>query len=406
MSVELTIAGTLQNLPKTTVKTIPLKFLHTDNTIQIRTQAGENVFGVTLSFSSYRENALKERIVADGRIIVPLLVWQVDKEKEAYTVLRGNTRLKIANDLVNDPTTSQGLIAELKELKCEVIRGITKEQALALVNDQDQTRYSKVDYVNWAWKLYSGGFNYLDIVRSDPGFYAEYIGTQSAKAKLLEYQQCKSPSEREKILGNWARGELDQNILLAHKLGSRVRKAFLLQAAKDSGLLKMPTQKADGTPDQPGDEQPEFNPKSKDGKVSRLSVLKKIKDNNPEKVKDDQFQELDEFKQTVQRYIDEDNKIVEKKVSNRPAEGKLIEYMNAAKSQAMKVAYKIATGEKDTSAEGIDAIAFKNERVMATLGDLHDKITNGDVAYTIASILKSANEEELKVHLSKFIKVD
>ncbi len=148
---------------------------------------------------------------------------------------------------------------------------------------------------------------------------------------------------------------------------------------------------------------PEFNPKSKDGKVSRMAVLKKVFDNNPSK-KAEEVEKVQEYVDLVTRYIAEDNKEVEKVISTRPPVTKLVELMNSGKSKATKMAYKISSGEKDINAEAVDAIAFRNESIMEGLGELVEQIANGDVAYTIASILKAGNMEELKIHLAKFLK--
>jgi hypothetical protein len=389
-----TLTEVLKKLPKPSEKLLPIDQLYTDPNIQIRMKPGDNVFGFQTNFDTGRKEGLKARILNDGEIFVPLWVWKTDKDR--YCVLRGNTRLEIAREIANDPTTPVGIVDHFKKLKCIIYEGLEMEQAQALVNDQDQVRYNKADFVNYCWKLAKAGFTAVEIGMAFPEMYAEYIGTQEAKNKLFEYQKMSDKNAQRTYIHSWTRGELDQGILLAMKLGPRVMKCFILDAAKRSGILNPPVLDANGVM-VGGDEQPEFNPRAKDGGSPRLQALKKaLSDGNPNPELNEQFKTL------IQKYIDEDAGIKDREVVSRPNIGQLKSLKDTMKSSAFKVAYGIAAGEKLLNAEAVDALSYKNEQIMEVLKRHVEKIKNPDVAALIATLIHSENVVELEARIQKF----
>ncbi len=398
----VSVSEILKNLPKPNKnKKIAVEHLRTDDSVQIRTHSGETVFGVTLNISTYREQGLLARIIHDGEILVPLMVWQPVKEKEDYIVLRGNTRLLCAKTILADKDSPQSLVNNVKALECQVYIGITLEQAKALVNDQDQTRYNRVDYINWVWKKIEANprINFKDVVRDDPNFYAEFIGTTMAKNKLLEYQQEKDVSKRDTILTTWARGTLDQYIMSAYKLGQRVRKAVLLTAAKDSGLLKEGAKQVDGS-FIGRDEHPEFDPRAKDLKATRISALIKVLNDFGNNL----AAALPMLNDMMDRYAQEDKgEAAKEKPSLRLTVSQLETQRNQVASKAAKCAFDIAAGNIRNDAMEIYVEAGRQEMVMEWIKENINSIKVDTVAEVLAFVLKAGSKDELKVLFAKFM---
>ncbi len=383
MAAVVSVLETLKNLPKSKKDVmIPLEHLKTDPLIQIRFKPGEETFGFKTTFTSTYTEGLKARIVEEGAVLVPLVVWKTGDNE--YTIIRGNTRYQVCKELIADPHTPQGLMANIKKLKCEVYEGITREQALSLVNDQDQQRYNKADFVNLCWKLAQSGWTYYDIALQFTDLYAEYVGTVQAKNKLAEFRVMSNRSTQMEFIKKWARGALDQGVLLAQKLGTRIQKTFLLKAAELSGLLGE------------NDEKPEFNPLVGD----RLRELKKLADQDPKWNVTDGGEM---FNIEVQKYIDEDQGILNREVKARPTVKMLEGLKTTVKSLAFKTAYDVTLGNKPENAEGIDAMTFRNEQVIKTLEELLPSIKHEEIAMVIATILRSSNTTEIVQKLAKFV---
>lgn len=374
---EQTVLSGLKHLPKPKRdQMIPLEQLKSDPQIQIRFTPGENTFGFQTSFNSTYTEGLKARIIEEGCVLVPLTVWKTAEGE--YTVIRGNTRLKVCRELINDPTTPQGVMAAIKKLKCDVYEGITRQDALALVNDQDQQRYNKADFVNLCWKLASAGWPFYEIALQYTDMYAEYVGTVQAKNKLAEFRTMTNHAAKLEFVKTWARGALDQGILLSQKLGLRVQKAFLLKAAELSNLLSK------------DDEKPEFNPLKGD----RLKALKKIKE---EKGLDSV-----EFNDEINKYSAVDKGEVVEETKSRPTVKMLEGLQQGVKSEAFKVAYKVALGEKPDNAEATDLMAFRNESIMKGIEEILPSIKNDDIKQVLAMVLRSQSPVEFTKMIAKY----
>lgn len=395
MSTLLSVVDLLKSLPKPSLKKIKTEELTLDPNIQIRFSPGENTFGFTTDFGDHAIQKLKRAIIDAGRILVPLVVWKkpVGESKFTYVVLQGNQRTKAAKALLADEETPKGVVDALKTLECNVYEDITKDQALALVDDQSSVEgYKKVDFVNLAWKFAATGMDYKEIGLATARLYADYVGRSAAAlAKLKEINECKTRSEQLAIVGVWMRGGLDQGILDARHLGVRVREAFLLTVADEDNLITEGMKKAS------------FNPKTRQldpetmKKNTRIGILVRMKKEDPK-----WEEEGSPFNKMIDQFIAEDAGAVEKENATRPSANACLKLRDASKSVAMKTAYANAAGHKVESTEQIDNEAYRAEAIMNELAKIVNNVKNADVAATIAIILRSSNAVELTAQFQKY----
>lgn len=395
----VSVVELLKTLPKPKLQQVDPKSLVMDPSIQIRFNPGDEAFGFKTNFGDHAVRKLMTAIISAGRILVPLVGWERPKvigEGTEIVVLRGNQRTRAVLALLDDPETPKGVIDAISKIPMEVYKNLTRDQALALVDDQsDLEPYKRVDFVNLVWKYQATGMEYKEIGLATARMYAHYVGNSTAAlGKLKEINECKTRSAQLDIVANWMRGALDQGIMLAKLLGQRVRKAFLLTVAGEDGLITEGMEKA------------EFNAKgrsqdSSTGKTNpRLQILKKLKEKDPEGWDKDGS----EFHKMIDEFVKEDAGQKERDVISRPTAAGCKKLQEGSKSTAFKVAYGNAAGDKNPNSETIDNEMYRLESIFIELDKtILPRLKNTEVASAVAFILKSGNATELLAQFEKWM---
>lgn len=402
MATVLSVVEILKSIPKPVMKKVDIMEVVRDANIQIRFQPGDSTFGFETQFGDEAVEKLKIGILDAGRILTPLHLWERSTGKDSdgketfeLVALRGNQRSRAGQALVNDPNTPQAVVESLKKVDAFIYKGLTKDQAVALVDDQSSVQpYTKVDFVNLAWKLAASGMTYQEIGSAHARMYYYYVGrTAVAEAKLKEIENEKDGNKRRERIATWMRGGLDQGILNARRCGLRVKEAFLLTVAEEDGLIKEGMKKA------------EFNPKTRgtkpEGKGTDTRIAFLIKQQEQESTWEEPGSV---YNQMIDRYVAEDAGIVAKEKMNRPTAQGCDTLKKTSKSIAMKIAYGNAAGEKNMNSEVIDNEAYRCEVIMGAIKNIIPLIKDSDVAAVLAYVLNSNNEIELTKQLEDYCK--
>ena len=408
-------AEILANLPKPKQMKLDVNNLVVDPNIQIRFQPGESTFGFRTEFGDSSDTAqLESDIFVAGRILVPLVISRETLEgadgKPVHkdTVVRGNGRTKCGQRIKARKDCPRDLFDALTKTECTVYEGLTKEQILALVDDQSSTKtYTAVDVVNVLWKEAFNGTDWKRICLAHAKLIAEsYLNTTAAREKLAGLYRCSTPAEQLDYINTWMSGSIRQSVILASTLGARVRKAFLLQTAKDNNLIEKVKQ-ADGTFKY--GEMPEFNAKSKElttkgSKQNRLLTLSKIKEEcisakTPWDVPDSVFHAK------IEEYILEDKGETVKNSIDRPTVIASRNMSSQARATVSKAYCNRFAGDAIDNLQVLDAEAFRLE----SFRDYFVKVLNNpginspDVAAVVAAFVKCSDVEQLSKMMEPFL---
>ena len=393
-----------KSMPKPKDMMIDANKLITDPEIQIRVRPGESGLGFVSQFTTTKVNDLKVNILAVGRVLEPLHVWE--RGKGDLVTLRGNTRLAAVKELLAEDTTPQSVAKAIEKLQCYVYTGISKEQAIAWVDDQSSVnRYTKVDIVNLIKRelMYVG--DWREVVLSHARLIKEVLFKDSGVAvrNVEKLNAAKSRSEQLGIIETWLTGSVRQGIVDVSKLGDRVWKAFCLVLASEDGLLTETMEKA------------EFNPKTrivsteKGSKQTRIAYLKAIKgEMELARSKDQTLPAWDSntgaFHDAIEKFILEDKGEIKTAGNIQRATAKMLkEFQTQYKSTMAKLAFSVALGEKPPQAVDADTQTYRCETIMGKLTELLPKMTNESAASIVAIIVHSSNAAELEKAFSKYV---
>lgn len=209
----------VQLVDMSTVKIHPLNFRFdgSNNKLNINnTQLGE----------------LRDRVLIDKRILKkPALL----KTTEGLFAMTAGRRTRVATDLINDPTTPQEVVENLKKTECEVYEDLTDEQVLFIVNDQDQKLFSYSEIVELAFRLFDMGLNWKAVAMK---IYRQWAMVKGQAKILNEVDALATQKEREARIGKWLRGTVDEVLGEAHRIGEMCTMQIRLEAAEKDKLIK------------------------------------------------------------------------------------------------------------------------------------------------------------------------
>lgn len=196
---------------------------HEDN---MRNASGQEIFGVKLAEDTLNAAELIPSIIsANGITEKPV----VSKRKDGtLKMLRGHRRKAAVTLMLSDLTMalSQELRAAISKVDCEVYEGLTLEQEIDLIQDQNQQTYSRSQDMLWYWSMLKAGHTLKTLL--------ERIYVRKANAtdsKTIEKRgiiKGLTGTEREKKLFDWLKGDYQYNWAMAYRLGAITQKAALL----------------------------------------------------------------------------------------------------------------------------------------------------------------------------------
>ena len=364
------------NLPKPTQKLIEVRDLK-DRQINIRVHKGQDVWGVKSQVDTYNIDSLVTEIIEFGGVRTPLKVME-DKDGNLF-VLGGHRRREACLRILNDPQSSQEIIKAVTKVTCDVYKNLDEAQIQALLNDQDQKRFTKTDFVNMVWRLQQAGWSFAEIAMA---YYAQYAAIFGAQKQLASVELA-DKSERATKIKTWLRGSLDQTIMQAFRLGLRVRKAYMLCVMREDLLLTKEM------------EQPEFKVDK-----SRCDTLNKLKNEDPNWSYDNGGEA---FNAQIEKYISEDKGLSEKEKTTRPDVKSLRERQGQCRSRAAKAAFQVAAGDKVMELGDVDAESARAEDVMKVIQKHINYIKHPDVGVVLAMVLRSVNTVEMESILAKYM---
>jgi hypothetical protein len=168
---------------------------------------------------------LVDDIVRKGLVIEPLII-----DGDTGETLRGTRRISAVKIILADPRYPDSLKANLRQLDCKIVYGLTEDERTELICDQGgQLGLDLVELIKTVWRLQKtfmsdtlyqvGNLTYTQIARH----------TKAAK-KVVEMEAAKDdPVKRRSILETWLRGTLNDHWFKVAKLGERVRRQLLLE---------------------------------------------------------------------------------------------------------------------------------------------------------------------------------
>lgn len=218
---------------KPTFRTIDILTVNVDHSLNpVRFETGEKFGGYEVT-GNLDLPGMKRDILAEGRIIEPVWIAELDG---VPTVFRGVRRTCAAQEMKNDPNTPQGVLDALRQTPCWYFKNATRAEVLEAVNDQTSKRYATSGVIRWIWALQDSGKGYKELAPICWSMFESWPSKKMQSA-IKKIQAMKEGPERDKEIQSTLMGTLNQEILLANRLGERVRNAYLVPYLVQDGLI-------------------------------------------------------------------------------------------------------------------------------------------------------------------------
>lgn len=330
--------------------------------------------------------SMMEEICQAKRVLEPLTI------KEDGTILKGHRRFFAVTTLLKDPSIPADLKANIEKLDVRVAEDLSSAEEIQLLFDHgSQKPLNRVEIVKAVWTLHKQMFSPTEIVTLMYNQLAKFTGNPQ---KAYQAAQITDPQARVKFLKTWLHGTVDNYLLVANRLGERVRKNVILTETEKDRPLTDEEKKAR-----------EFVTKT-----SRIADLNKAKAKD-ENTKDGGSGWTAErggkfFNDQIQVFIDED-KGVKPTGDKRYTPTQMKEAAELMKS-SLKMAYQHCAGdltpdEKKRLTEEVDTELYRLETIRATiigkLDHIKDKTLNSlltTIAYGTAETVGAELEKILE----------
>lgn len=338
------IAAKLSKLPKPKEMKLSCDHINVDP-LNPRLDATNNVIGVDTTNTV----ELEERIKADGGIRRKLAIFK--DEKGLLWAMQGGRRLRSAKRIKADGNAPANVVKEMDNILCDVYEGLTVEQRLFIINDQDQKKFRFTDIVNLIFIRLEAGLTWQETAAE---LYRQYGETVGGSATDILNDIDRLAGDRvawKKRIETWLKGAFKEVYATAFHIGAGLPKIILTQAAEKDKLIITKANAPKGTPAEKMVAGPLCYLM---GNQKRLDELEKAKAADMVTGKWDAFDGGPEFAATLEKFRKEDydgEKTVQVKSLSRE---KLQEVAKTAKSKLGDKLLKMAAGDKDVEWKGED----------------------------------------------------
>lgn len=211
--------------------------LLSDADLNIRYTAGQEVYGVKVETDTYDLPDMMSKIDGMGGIQMPILASL--RSDNTLRVLQGNRRTRAGQLMLTDPNLRPELRKALTEqTPVRILKGLTPEQEMELIQDQEQKTFKRSEALRHIWKQVQAGKSYGAIIAHNEAMCRKFVNNPKKQAEVDEEIRNMTTTERQKRLQGWFRGSIDEYVIAAYKLGSYVRKQTLLSELRLDGDLK------------------------------------------------------------------------------------------------------------------------------------------------------------------------
>lgn len=212
----------------------------------IRHDEGVEVFGVKPKRGTYDIPSMVRAILAVGRVIRPIVVnWRnpvkTKKEFEAagyvpdYGVVEGNRRLRAVRIILADPSIPLEMKKSITDnWRVDVYSGLTKDQEMMLVNDQDSKEFLRSEVVKDIFRKRLVGLTYRQMV---PMMWEQIAKLTKNTKKIADIRQMPDGETKDLAIHTAFRGTLDCYYIWACDLGPWMQKTVLLSEMRSDGSL-------------------------------------------------------------------------------------------------------------------------------------------------------------------------
>ena len=211
--------------------------LLSDADLNIRYTAGQEVYGVKVETDTYDLPDMMSKIDGMGGIQMPILASL--RQDHTLRVLHGNRRTRAGQLMLADPNLRPELRKALTEqTPVRILKGLTVEQEMELIADQEQKAFKRSEALRHIWKQVQAGKSYGAIIAHNEVMARKFVNNPKKQAEVDEEVRNMTTTERQKRLQGWFRGSIDEYVIAAYKLGAYVRKQTLLSELRLDGDLK------------------------------------------------------------------------------------------------------------------------------------------------------------------------
>lgn len=163
-------------------------------------------------------------------------IWVNKGDKGVLTVFRGIRRTSAAHSFPDLKETPQGLIEAFRSTPCYLFEGLTREEMVEAANDQTVKQYQMSGVLRWIWSMADMGKGFRELA---PIVWEQFENWPSPKMQQAIKKIKSMPEGIEKVLEcrDALKGCLDQEILLAHRLGKRIQDAYMIKFLIMDGLI-------------------------------------------------------------------------------------------------------------------------------------------------------------------------
>lgn len=175
---------------------------------------------------------LRSQVERDGRINKPLVIL---KDNDGLWALVGGRRTEVGHAILNDPTSSQELVAAMKNVDADIYENLNAEQILFLVNDQDQKAFCFSEVLELELHLFSQGKNWKQVANVTYRQRARLTG----QAKILnEVDAMTDKVARDARIAKWLHGSVGEMVGEAFNIGPIAVRQLRLMAAEKDKLIR------------------------------------------------------------------------------------------------------------------------------------------------------------------------
>lgn len=290
---------------------------------------------------------LVETIKADRQILRHIVL---NKEPDGtLNTLIGGRRVRSAKQIKADKDASAEVVKNMDAIPAYVYEGLTDEQKLWIINDQDQKKFRFTELVKLIFLLFDKGLKWPEVAARVYRQYGDLTGNHD---KLNDLDTIRADKKLwEKKLKSWLRGAIDEVYGEAYRIGGPLQKIILTEAAEKDKLIITKKNAPKGT-------EPE---KLKPGPTiylignqKRLDELRKAKETDVAAGDWNAFDGGPAFQEVVEKFRKEDYEGAEKN-QNPKALGReaLKGLAQTAKSKLGANLLKLAAGDKDADGKEI-----------------------------------------------------
>lgn len=286
---------------------------------------------------------LAERIKIDGGIRKKLSVFKDDKGD--LLVMVGGRRARAAKSIKADPNAPAAVVKEMDNILCDVYEGLTVEQRLFVINDQDQKKFRFTDIVNLIFLRLDAGLTWQETAAELYRQYGEVAGGSTATDILNDLDTLVGDRAAwQKRLNGWLKGAFKEVYATAHQIGAGLPKMLLTQAAEKDKLIITQANAPKGTT---ADKMVNGPHCYLMGNQKRLDELEGAKKADMATGQWDAFDGGPAFRTLLDKYHDEDYNGTPKIQVKSLSREKVLEVAKTAKSKLGDKLLKLAAGDKE-----------------------------------------------------------